>query len=100
LTNSPNLLQIEGHTDNVPIASPQFPSNWELSAARAGTVVRLFESSGVDGARLVAIGYGDKRPLIKNDDAASRARNRRVTVQILTDDNPQAATLPAPAQRP
>jgi chemotaxis protein MotB len=94
LANGPNLIQIEGHTDNVPIASPQFPSNWELSAARAGTVVRLFEANGVNGNRLVAIGYGDNRPLASNDDPAGRAKNRRVTVQILTDDKPDAATVP------
>ncbi|MBV8465043.1 MAG: flagellar motor protein MotD [Burkholderiales bacterium] len=97
LSTGPNLIQIEGHTDNVPIASPQFPSNWELSAARAGTVVRLFEGNGVNGNRLVAIGYGDNRPLASNDDPAGRAKNRRVTVQILTDDKADAATMPPKA---
>ena len=97
LVSSPNLIQIEGHTDNVPIASSQFPSNWELSAARAGTVVRLFESNGVAGSRLVALGYGDNRPVVSNDDAAGRSRNRRVTVQILTDDKAEVATIPTPA---
>ncbi|MBV8659723.1 MAG: flagellar motor protein MotD [Burkholderiales bacterium] len=97
LVLSPNLIQIEGHTDNVPISSPQFPSNWELSASRAGTVVRLFESNGVAGSRLVALGYGDNRPVVSNDDPAGRSRNRRVTVQILTDDKPEVATLPTQA---
>ncbi|QDQ28183.1 flagellar motor protein MotD [Chitinimonas arctica] len=91
-----NLIQIEGHTDNVPIATPQFPSNWELSAARAGTVVRLFEASGVAPGRLVALGYSANRPLGANEDAASRARNRRVTIQILADNKNEVATLPAP----
>ena len=91
LASSKNLIQIEGHTDNVPISSPQFPSNWELSAARAGTVVRLFEANGIAGQRLVAIGYGDNRPQVPNTDTAGRARNRRVTIQILTDELPDIA---------
>jgi chemotaxis protein MotB len=91
-----NLIQIEGHTDNVPIASPQFPSNWELSASRAGTVVRLFAANGIEARRLVAIGYGDNRPLESNDSPAGRARNRRVAIQILTDNKDEVATLPAP----
>ncbi|WP_269533405.1 flagellar motor protein MotD [Chitinimonas sp. BJYL2] len=96
LAPSQNLIQIEGHTDNVPIASPQFPSNWELSAARAGTVVRLFEASGVGAKRLVAIGYSDNRGMESNETPEGRARNRRVTIQILADDKDAVATLPAP----
>ncbi|MBV1776053.1 flagellar motor protein MotD [Burkholderiaceae bacterium DAT-1] len=92
-----NLIQIGGHTDNVPIASMQFPSNWELSASRAGTVVRLFEASGVEPARLVAIGYADNRPKSGNDSAEGRASNRRVTIEILADTKQEVATLPADA---
>ncbi|WP_374353803.1 flagellar motor protein MotD [Chitinimonas sp.] len=95
LAGSNNLIQIEGHTDNVPIASAQFPSNWELSASRAGTVVRLFGANGIDARRLVAIGYGDNRPLESNDNPAGRARNRRVAIQILTDNKDEVATAPA-----
>jgi len=102
LAATDNLIQIEGHTDNMPINSPQFPSNWELSASRAGTVVRLFEASGVAAKRLVAIGYGDNRPLPgnDNDNAENRARNRRVSIQILADNKDEVATLPMPDVKP
>lgn len=75
-------ITIEGHTDNVPINTPQFPSNWELSAVRATTVLRLFTDSGVTGDRLTAIGYADTRPVEENLLADGRARNRRVTILI------------------
>jgi chemotaxis protein MotB len=97
LADSNNLIQIEGHTDNVPISSPQFPSNWELSAARAGTVVRLFAANGINERRLVAIGYGDNRPLDTNDSPAGRAKNRRVAIQILTDSKDDVAMMPVGA---
>ena len=75
-------ITIEGHTDNVPINTVQFPSNWELSAVRATTVLRLFADSGVAGERLTAIGYADTRPVEPNILADGRARNRRVTILI------------------
>jgi chemotaxis protein MotB len=75
-------ITIEGHTDNVPINTLQFPSNWELSAVRATTVLRLFADSGVAPARLTAIGYADTRPVESNLMAEGRARNRRVTILI------------------
>jgi chemotaxis protein MotB len=78
-------ITIEGHTDNVPIATPQFPSNWELSAMRATTVLRLFNDGGVGAERLTAIGYGETRPLETNTTIEGRARNRRVS--ILIDSN-------------
>jgi len=78
-------ITIEGHTDNVPISTPQFPSNWELSAMRATTVLRLFNDSGVGAERLTAIGYGETRPLETNTTIEGRARNRRVS--ILIDSN-------------
>ncbi|WP_184414951.1 flagellar motor protein MotD [Rhodocyclus tenuis] len=73
---------IEGHTDNVPISTPQFPSNWELSAVRATTVLRLFSDVGVTADRLTAIGYGETRPVEPNLLADGRARNRRVSILI------------------
>lgn len=73
---------IEGHTDNVPIKTAQFPSNWELSAVRATTVLRLFADAGVSADRLTAIGYADTRPVEPNLLADGRARNRRVTILI------------------
>ena len=75
-------ITIEGHTDNVPINTAQFPSNWELSAVRATTVLRLFADAGVSGERLTAIGYADTRPVEPNVLAEGRARNRRVTILI------------------
>src|SRR5574343_1263738 len=78
-------ITIEGHTDNVPIATPQFPSNWELSAMRATTVLRLFNDGGVGAERLTAIGYGETRPVETNTTVEGRARNRRVS--ILIDSN-------------
>ena len=75
-------ITIEGHTDNVPINTAQFPSNWELSAVRATTVLRLFSDSGVAADRLTAIGYADTRPVEPNVLADGRARNRRVTILI------------------
>jgi chemotaxis protein MotB len=78
-----NPIQIEGHTDNVPISNPAFPSNWELSSARAGSVVRLLVEQGVPPARLVAIGYADNKAIDTNATPEGRARNRRVNVLIL-----------------
>lgn len=75
-------ITIEGHTDNVPINTVQFPSNWELSAVRATTVLRLFADAGVAAERLTAIGYADTRPVEPNLLADGRARNRRVTILI------------------
>lgn len=78
-------ITIEGHTDNIPIATLQFPSNWELSAMRATTVLRLFNDGGVGAERLTAIGYGETRPVETNTTVEGRARNRRVS--ILIDSN-------------
>ncbi len=80
-----NPIQVEGHTDNIPINSPNYPSNWELSSARAGSVVRLFAENGVPAARMVAIGYADNRPVDTNATQDGRSRNRRVNVLILNE---------------
>jgi chemotaxis protein MotB len=88
LAKSPNGLEVEGHTDDSPIASPIYPSNWELSSARASRVVRLFRSAGVDPGRMAAVGYGEYRSIEANDTPEGRARNRRVTVVILPLENP------------
>jgi chemotaxis protein MotB len=79
----PNGVRVEGHTDDVPIRSGAFHSNWELSAARAGSVVRLFTERGVDPQRLAVVGYGQYRPLSASNTAAGRNANRRVVVIIL-----------------
>jgi chemotaxis protein MotB len=83
LARSSNGLEVEGHTDDSPIASPIYPSNWELSSARASRVVRLFRSAGVAPARMAAVGYGEYRNVETNDTPEGRTRNRRVTVVIL-----------------
>ncbi len=80
-----NPIQVEGHTDNIPINVPGFPSNWELSSARAGSVVRLFVERGVPAERMVAVGYADNRPIDTNATAEGRSRNRRVNVLILNE---------------
>ncbi len=80
-----NPIQVEGHSDNIPISSPAFPSNWELSSARAGSVVRLFAELGVPTTRMVAIGYADNQPMDTNATPEGRARNRRVNVLILNE---------------
>lgn len=76
-----NIL-VEGHSDSVPISTAQYASNWELSAARAGAVVRFFVEKGIEPHRLSAIGRADNVPLVLGDDAAARAANRRVTILV------------------
>lgn len=84
LVKSDQAIEVEGHTDSTPINTPQFPSNWELSSARASSVVHLFIQQGVTATRLTAVGSADNLPLAPNDTPEGRARNRRVTVTILT----------------
>lgn len=83
----PVLQQVEthkiivgGHTDNLPIQTVRFPSNWELAAGRAGSVVRHLHSQGIAATRMKAIGYADTAPLADNDSPAGRAANRRVEI--------------------
>ncbi|MFP6561415.1 flagellar motor protein MotB [Paraburkholderia sp. B3] len=78
---SGNVL-VEGHTDSTPIANAKYASNWELSSARAGAVVRYLVERGVAPRRLTAIGRADNFPLVAADDPASRAQNRRVTIFV------------------
>jgi chemotaxis protein MotB len=73
---------VEGHTDDAPINTPLFPSNWELSGARAASVVRLFIETGVDPRRLTATGYAEQRPIDDNATADGRQRNRRVAINM------------------
>lgn len=81
----PNAILIEGHTDNQPVSSPRFPSNWELSAARASAVARFFQGEGVKGQRMQVIGYGEFRPRFRNDTPEKQALNRRIDVVIRPD---------------
>ncbi|MES2040010.1 MAG: flagellar motor protein MotD [Pseudomonadota bacterium] len=108
-----HAIQVEGHTDNLPIKNSIFPSNWELSAVRASTVARLLTENGVDENRVTAVGQGAKLPVSDNETPEGRARNRRVSVTILAvlpepvvevpilpASAPAATSLPAPATRP
>jgi chemotaxis protein MotB len=91
LSPMPNRIHVEGFTDNLPISTSVYPSNWELSAARAGSVVRLFELYGVDPSRMAAIGFGEHRPRAANDTPAGRAQNRRVVLVILAGNGADRA---------
>jgi chemotaxis protein MotB len=83
--NIPNHVRVEGHTDDRPINNVRFPSNWELSSARATEVVRfLTQSHGIPPDRVSALGYGEYRPVRPNNSIENRAQNRRVDVVILT----------------
>lgn len=92
-------ITVEGHTDTTPISNVVFPSNWELSGARAASVVKLFMAAGVDGRRLAAVGYADQRPVADNATPEGRQANRRVAIQIESraPDSATQTTLAAPA---
>lgn len=77
-----NPIQVEGFTDNLPIRSSRYPSNWELSSARASAIVKLLMGRGVAPQRLSAVGYGEFQPIASNEHAAGRAQNRRVALMI------------------
>jgi len=83
LARAPSRLRVEGHTDDLRISSPQFPSNWELSTARAISVVGYLEGHGISRDRLSVAGYGEFHPLAPNDSAERRALNRRVEIVVL-----------------
>jgi chemotaxis protein MotB len=80
-----NQIQVEGFTDNVPIDTEDFKSNWELSSARAASVVHLFSRTGVKPTRLSAVGYGEFKPVASNRTAEGRQKNRRVKIVVLSD---------------
>ncbi len=99
LLRVPNPIRVEGHTDNAPIKTALYPSNWELSAARATAVVRyLVEKHDISPLRVSATGYGEFRPIATNDSVASRAKNRRIDLVILSAKN--AMEEPTPANIP
>ncbi|QNB45762.1 OmpA family protein [Thermanaerosceptrum fracticalcis] len=86
LKDIPNAVRIEGHTDDLPINTPQFPSNWELSTTRATNVLRFLITQGLDGRKLSAVGYGEYRPLVPNNNSEeNRRKNRRVDIVILRE---------------
>jgi len=77
-----NPIHVEGFTDNLPIQTAQFPTNWELSAARAASIVRMLAMDGVNPARMAAVGYGEFQPVADNATAEGRGRNRRVVLVV------------------
>ncbi|HEY3330508.1 MAG TPA: OmpA family protein [Capsulimonadaceae bacterium] len=80
----PNMVRVEGHTDNLPISTDRFPSNWQLSAERASNVLCHFVASDdVSPDRINCVGYGDRRPILPNTTPENRAKNRRVEIVIL-----------------
>ncbi|HMM05470.1 MAG TPA: OmpA family protein [Clostridiales bacterium] len=85
ITTLDSFIRVEGHTDNVPIHSGVYPSNWELSSARAATVVRLFVSQNIPSDKIVAVGYGENRPVADNSTASGRAKNRRIDIIVLSE---------------
>lgn len=86
LSKEDHPIEIEGHTDDIPIATAQFPSNWELSSARASSVARMLIDNGVPAKRLAVVGLASNQPLALNDSPENRARNRRVTITIVSPD--------------
>jgi len=101
LVGHPELkIHVVGHTDNVPIRS-RFPSNWELSTARALAAVHfLTEKAGVDPRRMGAVGYGEYRPIADNATAEGRAKNRRIAIIILPNELAGADNVPAAKPKP
>ncbi len=90
-------IRISGHTDNRPINSPVYPSNWELSCGRATAVMRyLMDSQGIEPTRLSAIGYGEFHPIASNKTAEGRERNRRVEIEIIQRPPEETVSEPAP----
>ena len=95
LKKLPHTIEIEGHTDNVPITGPlakRYPSNWELAGARAASVVRLFERAGIEKSRLAAVSYSSSRPIASNETEEDRSRNRRIEIRLQPDSDGDAAS--------
>jgi len=93
LKMTPNQVMVEGHTCPLPISTAVFPSNWELSAARASSVVRFLVMHGVPPMHLMAAGYGDTQPRVPNDTELHRSMNRRVDVVILNSDQESPSSV-------
>ncbi|MEN0038881.1 MAG: flagellar motor protein MotD [Cellvibrio sp.] len=102
LKNYSNPVQVEGFTDNIPIKSVKYPTNWELSTARASAIVKYLASKGVAPERLSAVGYGEYQPVAANDTDQGRAQNRRVAIMIAKRkmDRPRVNVNPAPITQP
>ncbi|OGS08401.1 MAG: hypothetical protein A2270_04795 [Elusimicrobia bacterium RIFOXYA12_FULL_51_18] len=86
LKKLPNDVLVEGHTDNVPIKHGRYATNWELSMARAYSVVKFIEENGVSSKKLAGSGYGDNRPVAENTTVAGRAKNRRIEISLIKSE--------------
>lgn len=95
LNREDKSVEVEGHTDDVPIKTAQFPSNWELSSGRASSVVRMLASYGVPEKRLAAVGMAANQPIVENDTPEHRAKNRRVSITILSPEFDRASLAEA-----
>jgi chemotaxis protein MotB len=84
LRQTHNVLHVEGHTDNIPIDTVEFPSNWDLSSARASNVVKEFVNDGINPARMAALGYGEFHPVADNKSVQGRFKNRRVVLVLIS----------------
>ncbi len=98
LNGLPNNIRVEGHTDDIPVQSTQYPTNWELSSARAVAVVRyLMDTDHLTPTRLSAVGFGQYQPIVANDSREHREANRRAVLVILYDNGAaQAGVTPTP----
>jgi chemotaxis protein MotB len=96
-----HTVEVQGHTDDVPLSAAlaaRYGTNWELAAARAASVVRLFEEEKVDPGRLTAVSYGEFAPVASNDTPEGRARNRRIDIRLMPVEVPAPVASGAPAE--
>ena len=89
-----NPLYVAGYTDDIPINTARYPTNWELSAARSASVVRLFAQQGINPGRMGAIGYAEFRPVAENSSKLNRQKNRRVVIRVMSGDDMYAGSSP------
>lgn len=104
VVDTPHRVEVEGHTDDVPITgalTSRYPTNWELAAARAARVVRLLEQGGITGSRMRAVSRSEFDPVTANDSAEGRRRNRRIEIRLVPATPPerqrQTAAAPTPS---
>ena len=100
LADMDHHVEVQGHTDDRPVRGNlgrRFPSNWELAAARAGEVVRLFQQSGIEGERLTLVSFAAYDPIAPNDSAEDRAQNRRIEIRLKPRGRPTASPVEASA---
>ncbi len=103
LAKNDQRIEVQGHSDNTQIRGrlrQRYPSNWDLAAARASSVVRLLQGEGIAGERLSAVSFAEFRPIATNDDAEGRGLNRRIEIRLLPPDEATTAAAPEPAGPP